>query len=411
MDNGYQLIDLLDRKRLQQLQDSFAKAFGMGFITVDYRGHPVIEYSGFTDFCHKIREWDERRDLCYQCDAHGGLHAAITGQPYIYRCHAGLVDFAVPLILQGKYMGAVMGGQVELVGAAPELRPILSQCTKWDNDPELTEASGRVYRTSFEKITAGVHLIQDIMQSMMEDNYHKVTATELEERKRELREEKYVRLHLEKQIENYSTSSAQKYMNSDFMFYVLNVIARLAYREHATETEHAVCNLAGMIRYIVENRESAFVTIGEELEYIEYYLQIQKYHLDGRLICEINVPDDCHGVLCPCMMLQPLVENCIKYGVESSDDVGVLSVTGRSEGGFFVLAVRDNGSGMPRHQIAEILDPSGLTRKDSKNLTSLNRLLKKLFGGDCGISIRSKEDGFAGTEVQVRLPLTSCAVV
>lgn len=404
MNDGYQLVDLLDIKKLQQLQDSFAMAFGMGFITVDYRGRPVIECSGFTDFCHKIRERDDRRNLCYQCDAHGGLHATITDHPYIYRCHAGLVDFAVPLILNGKYIGAVMGGQVELIGSAPELKPILSQSSDWSGDTELVEASKRVYKTSYEKMVAGVNLVRDMMQSMLEEEYYKVALAELEKKNRELREEKNVRIHLEEQIENYGASAMQKHLSSEFIFYVLNVIARLAYREQAVETEHAVCDFAGMVRYLTENNSNSFVTIGEELEYIEYYLRIQKYRLEGRLAYEVKVPENCQGVLCPYMLLQPLVENSLKYGLEPSGEGGSLVVAGRIEGELFLLTISDNGAGMSRQQIDGLLEPVG---KSNKNLTNLNRRLRKLFGDSYGISIRSKEDSFAGTEVQVRLPATS----
>ena len=80
-------------------------------------------------------------EMCEQCDAHGGLHAAITGQPYIYRCHADLVDFAVPLIVNGSYMGAVLGGQVRLQEESErELEHILPQRPNWKRDKEWEEA-------------------------------------------------------------------------------------------------------------------------------------------------------------------------------------------------------------------------------------------------------------------------------
>ena len=81
------ISDMIDINLLQSIQDNCSRAMGIGAVTVDYRGNPITRYSGFTDHCMKVREVQGFSEMCAQCDAHGGLHAAITGQPYIYRCH------------------------------------------------------------------------------------------------------------------------------------------------------------------------------------------------------------------------------------------------------------------------------------------------------------------------------------
>ena len=86
------ISDYIDIGILQMLQDDCSKAMGLAFVTVDYRGCPITHYSGFTPYCQMGRKHQDFYEMCKQCDAHGGLQAAITGQPYIYRCHAGLVD-------------------------------------------------------------------------------------------------------------------------------------------------------------------------------------------------------------------------------------------------------------------------------------------------------------------------------
>ena len=138
----------IDLDLLQNIQDNCSKAMGLAFITVDYKGIPITKYSGFTSHCMLGRQAKGFAEMCEQCDAHGGLHAAITGQPYIYRCHADLVDFAVPLIVNGSYMGAVLGGQVRLQEESErELEHILPQRPNWKRDKEwgggLPEAGGR----------------------------------------------------------------------------------------------------------------------------------------------------------------------------------------------------------------------------------------------------------------------------
>ena len=114
LEESKKISDYLDIGFLQMLQDNCSKAMGLAFVTVDYRGCPITNYSGFTPYCRLGRENQGFFEMCKQCDAHGGFQAAITGEPHIYRCHAGLVDFALPLIRDGIYMGSLMGGQIRL---------------------------------------------------------------------------------------------------------------------------------------------------------------------------------------------------------------------------------------------------------------------------------------------------------
>ncbi len=395
-----QLVKLLGGERLQTLQDNLAKALDLAFATVDYRGRPVIRYSGFTDYCTCMRSHEKYRHLCFQCDAHGGLHATITGKPYIYRCHGGLVDFAVPLIVDGKYVGSVMGGQAELVGEAPRLEPILPQRTPWEEEPDLKEVRDRVHKTTYEKLEASVCLVRDVIQNILEEEYRRVTREELERKRQELMEEKAARVSLELAAEERGGGFFPDCMDHDYLFYVLNVISRLAFRENAEETERTVCDFAAMMRYLLENEDSNFVTVGEELEYIGYYLQIQKRRLEGRMRYEIRVPEKYQSTLCPFMLLHPLVEYSMKYTAENSREGGNLIIQGWEDSGMLVLSIRDNRTGMSGHQNGR--KPPLLTRIDHS--------LRNVFGSASGVTVRAREDGMTGTEIQIRLPLSSGAL-
>jgi ligand-binding sensor protein/uncharacterized protein YukE len=106
------LRDLIDLKFLQQFQDCFAQAVGVASISVDNDG-PVTEPSCFTEFCMDLtRKSDEGFKRCNACDIKGGKDATRTGKPAIYYCHAGLMDFAAPIIVNGQQIGTILGGQV-----------------------------------------------------------------------------------------------------------------------------------------------------------------------------------------------------------------------------------------------------------------------------------------------------------
>lgn len=107
------LKDIIDLKFLQKFQDDFAKGIGLASVTVDIDGNPVTEPSSYTRFCagftHSTEIGDSR---CAESHKNGGQEAARTGKPYIYECHAGLIDFAAPIMLEGRLIGTILGGQI-----------------------------------------------------------------------------------------------------------------------------------------------------------------------------------------------------------------------------------------------------------------------------------------------------------
>ena len=107
------LQDIFDMDFIQKLQDGFARAVGMTAVTVDLDGTPVTHPTDWTDFCMKYtRGCPKGKARCEKCDAENGAKAAREGRPQVYECHAGLMDFAAPIMLNGKQVGSILGGQV-----------------------------------------------------------------------------------------------------------------------------------------------------------------------------------------------------------------------------------------------------------------------------------------------------------
>ncbi|WKY44887.1 PocR ligand-binding domain-containing protein [Eubacteriaceae bacterium ES2] len=106
------LEDVIDLQKFGEFQDDMAQATGLAIITVDYKGQPVTHHSGCSDFCSMIRSNKHLGEYCQKCDSRGGLEAARSGKPFIYRCHMGIVDLAVPIIIEDQYLGAFMAGQI-----------------------------------------------------------------------------------------------------------------------------------------------------------------------------------------------------------------------------------------------------------------------------------------------------------
>ncbi len=107
------LTDLIDVEILQRIQDGFSNTTGIAALTTDAGGIAVTEGSNFTDFCMKCtRSTEIGYSRCMECDRKGAEQALKQGEPAVYTCHAGLVEFSAPIVVDGKLLGCFLGGQI-----------------------------------------------------------------------------------------------------------------------------------------------------------------------------------------------------------------------------------------------------------------------------------------------------------
>lgn len=107
------LTDFIPVETLQNIQDAFSNMTGMAALTTDKYGVPVTKGSHFTDFCMKYtRQSDIGKQRCEHCDKSGAELAYRNGRSCVYECHAGLMDYAAPIMVNGEMIGCFIGGQV-----------------------------------------------------------------------------------------------------------------------------------------------------------------------------------------------------------------------------------------------------------------------------------------------------------
>ena len=179
--DNIKLLDVIDRNMLQSLQDAFAKATGMAALATDESG-PVTELSNATDFCIKYtRNSPVGCERCNKCDLEGGKEANRTGRPSVYYCHAGLVDFAAPIILNGKHIGSLIGGQV-LTEAPDEekFRRIAGEIGV--NPDDYIAALRKVKIVPKDQVDAAANLLYQMANALSEAGYQKLLALEGKDR-------------------------------------------------------------------------------------------------------------------------------------------------------------------------------------------------------------------------------------
>lgn len=113
IDDKYQLTDLIDVETLQKVQNAFSDMSGIAAVITDVNGVAITKDSGGCDFCHKyIRSTELGVRQCAECDKMGAAKAAKAKAASVYFCHAGLVEFAAPIMAHGTMVGCVIGGQL-----------------------------------------------------------------------------------------------------------------------------------------------------------------------------------------------------------------------------------------------------------------------------------------------------------
>jgi len=352
------LSDLVDKNILQEIQEKFSQATGMGAIIVDAHGEPITEHSCFTPFCKLIRENPAGACRCRDSDASLGEKTSKTGKFEINQCHAGLLDIASPIIVNNVHIATVLCGQVlseeYYPGRNDEFLVRLAEELDVDKN-ELVELRGKVNVISYEKIIKAAELLHIISNYIVDMGLNYLDELLINDIQMKVVEEQKARLELERTLRLTELKSLQAQVNPHFLFNSLNTIARLARIEGAAKTEEAAFVLSDFLRHSLR-KSGKLVTVREEVEHIKNYLKIQKLRFSDRIQSEINIDEEIMDMLVPVMTLQPLVENAFLHGLSNVLSDGLVTVEGHYEAGQMMLAVIDNGCGMEKEKIDEIMD-------------------------------------------------------
>jgi len=413
-DYGLRLEDLIRVEKLQKVQDNFSDAVGVAVVIVDHQGKPVTRSSGFSSFCQAIRETEAGLHRCFLSDNGGGRMAMATGEPSIYRCHCGLVDFAAPIIVRGQYLGAVLSGQVTLSGEhGLDLKPIVPLDESWRNDPHLAALHEDIHEIPYTKLQSAAYTLFYLAEYLVEESYANVVRQELDAKNLRLMDESKRRAELERMLHQAELIALSCQVNPHFLFNVLNSIGRLALLEKAKNTETIVFAFADMMRYVLKKSRSQIVTLRSELDHIRNYMYIQQVRMGDRFTFALTVSDNYADVQCPFMSLQPLVENCVNYAIEPREADGRIEIRARDDGKDVIVEITDNGDGMALDKIGSALDGTAdHLGRTSIGLNNVDSRLRHFFGDDYRLRIESPGTPGGGTRVQMRLPLhfDSCSI-
>lgn len=183
----------------------------------------------------------------------------------------------------------------------------------------------------------------------------------------------------------------QAQINPHFIYNTLENIRYLIVWD-AKKADELIGRFTHILRYSINNtRRSA--RLCEDMEYINDYLEIQKTRFGKRFSCEIDLAPECGEVVVPKLLLQPLIENSLKYGFKKKPSICVR-IRGRIEGEYMILQVEDDGPGQPKAMLETLRGMLGQEKIMTKHngLQSINRRIMLEYGKDSGLSLESEEN-------------------
>ena len=184
-------------------------------------------------------------------------------------------------------------------------------------------------------------------------------------------------------------------LNPHFLFNTLNAISTLILDRENGTANRMVQGLSAFLRHSLDNDPMQRVTLRQELDALTLYLEIEKMRFAERLRIETAVDEDCWRALLPSLLLQPLVENAIKYAVAKQIAGGLLRIEAQREGEQLLLRVVDDGPGCTSLQDDQLPPGKGV------GLRNTRERIQVLYGDAGGFTVRNRERGI---EVTLRLP-------
>jgi two-component system LytT family sensor kinase len=182
-------------------------------------------------------------------------------------------------------------------------------------------------------------------------------------------------------------------INPHFLFNTLASISSLI-RTRPETARMLIVKLSGLLRRLLRSQDH-FVTLREELEAIDEYLDIECVRFGSNLTVQKDIALDTRDLVVPSMILQPLVENCLKHGLSNKVGGGQLIIRSTRRQDLVILEVIDNGMGMSDDRLA-------LVTEHGIGLRNVNERLRVIYGATCQLKLHSVAG--EGTSVRLEIP-------
>jgi len=198
---------------------------------------------------------------------------------------------------------------------------------------------------------------------------------------------------LNEQLSKAQLDALRRQIEPHFLFNTLNAIAGLVREKRNDDAVDMIAGLSDFLRRVIEESGKQQVPLGDEMEFLQKYLDIQKVRFAERLQVRVEVPKELFNAQVPSLILQPMVENAIKHGIAKRAQGGLIRIAAVRSNGMLTLSVYNDGPKLPADW-----DES----RSGIGISNARTRLQSLYGEACGLSLQNREPG--GVEVSVSVP-------
>jgi len=221
---------------------------------------------------------------------------------------------------------------------------------------------------------------------------------------------------LEMQATSAQLAMLRYQLNPHFLFNTLNSISTLVLLKQTAPANAMLTRLSSFLRHTLVTEPGGKVTVEQEVEMLKLYLDIERMRFEDRLQTEFRLEPGAGDACIPSMLLQPLVENAIKYGVSPQEDGAMISVVAQIVGSRLRVTITDTGPGIHHNVRGDpargesgiptgMLDRSRRTTSTGVGLANIRDRLAQAYGDDHRFEIRSPDSG--GFAVMIEIPFES----
>jgi len=217
---------------------------------------------------------------------------------------------------------------------------------------------------------------------------------------RQLRQQKEAALKAQAMAHEAQLKMLRYQLNPHFLFNTLNAISTLVLDNRRETANGMVGSLSAFLRYSLDSDPVQRVTLAQEIDATNLYLGIEQLRFGERLRVLLRVTPEARTALVPSLILQPLIENAIKYAVSKREEGGTIEVEARCTGGQLEIVLRDDGPGCENFH--ERKDGHGVGLRNTQERLSV------LYGDEQTFSIANRLP--RGCEIRIHLPFESAPV-
>ena len=209
----------------------------------------------------------------------------------------------------------------------------------------------------------------------------------VENKERELRTAR-----LEAELNQARLDVLKTQINPHFLFNTLNTISSVMY-ENVNAADRMISLLSQMLRRTLDRADQQVVPLSDDIELLELYLEIMRARFGDKLSTSIAISEPARNALVPSFLLQPLVENSLKFNRAAGPQVAAVRLRAARQGDWLELEIEDNGPGL-----APDFRPG-------TGLSNVNKRLAHLYGNDHEVKLENRPEG--GLRVTIRIPFSA----